>query len=492
MEPETPGAHPVPHVPHLIGGRPAEAADGAAFETRDPHDAALLATVARGSAADAARAVAAARTAFDEGPWPRMSGRERAAVLHRVADAVDAHAEELAALETRDGGKTVRQTRHADLPRTAHNLRFFADYAALAGNEAYPDADLLSYTLYPPAGVVAAIGPWNAPLMLATWKIAPALAFGNTVVLKPAPQTPLTAARFGQLALEAGLPPGVLNVVHGFGGDEVAGALTGDPRVDRITFTGSTATGRRVLAAAAAGLTPVSAELGGKSANVVFADADLDVAVPASLRAVFAGSGQVCLAGSRLFVQRAILPEFLERFTAGAKALVVGDPKDPRTDLGPLIEQRHLDKVHGYVELARQEGGTVVLGGSRPADPDLAAGFYYPPTVITGLDNTSRCAQEEIFGPVEVVIPFDTEDEALRLANASPYGLAGMLFTTDLDRAHRMAARWRAGTVWVNCFFERDLRLPFGGEGWSGLGREGGRYSREFFTEPRAVTLRVR
>jgi len=481
-----------PHVPHLIGGQDVQASSDQAFETRNPHDDSLLATVARGTAEDGRRAIDAARTAFDDGPWPQLTARERARVLHRLADLVDEHADELAELEIADGGKTRHQARHADLPRVSHNFRFFADYAALAANEAYPDGALLSYTLSPPAGVVSAIGPWNAPLMLASWKIAPALAFGNTVVLKPAPQTPLSAARFGQLALEAGLPPGVLNIVHGFGGDEVAGALTSDPRVDRITFTGSTATGRQVLAAAAANLTPVSAELGGKSANVVFADADLDVAVPASLRAIFAGAGQVCLAGSRLFVQREILTEFLDRFVAGAAELVVGNPADDRTQLGPLISQPQLDRVHGYVELAERDGGKVLLGGSRSTDPELAAGFYYLPTVITGLENSSRVAQEEIFGPVELVIPFDDEEEALRLANDSTYGLAGMLFTSNLDRAHRMAARWRAGMVWINCFFERDLRLPFGGERDSGLGREGGQYSREFFTDPRAVTVRVR
>jgi aminomuconate-semialdehyde/2-hydroxymuconate-6-semialdehyde dehydrogenase len=478
-------------VSHLIGEAPVEADDGRAFETRDPHDGSLLALVARGGAQDAARAVGAARSAFDDGPWPRMTAKERARILHSVADAVDAEAEQLALLETRDSGKTIRHARHADLPRVSSNLRFFADFAALAGDQAYPDGGFLSYTVHPAAGVVAAVSPWNAPLMLASWKIAPALAFGNTVVLKPAPQTPLTASRFGELALAAGLPPGVLNIVHGYGG-EAGEALINDPRVDRITFTGSSVTGRRVLAAAAANLTPVSAELGGKSANIVFDDADLDVAVPDSIRAIFGGNGQVCLAGSRLFVQRGILPDFLERFLAAARDLVLGDPKSPLTDIGPLIEPRHLDKVHGYVELAAEEGGEVVLGGHRRTGPGFDGGSYYPPTVVTGLDNGTRTAQEEIFGPVEVVIPFDTEQEALRMANDNPYGLAGALFTCDLDRAHRMAAHWRAGTVWVNCFFERDLRLPFGGEGISGVGREGGEYSREFFTEPRAVTMRIR
>ena len=482
----------VTEVRHLIGGDWVAASDGATFETRDPHDGSLLGTVPRGTADDGEAAITAARTAFDDGPWPRMSPKERAKILHAVADKVDEHREELALIETRDGGKSINQSLHAEIPRVAHNLRFFADYVSMAANEAYQDGDLLSYVLYPPAGVVSAISPWNAPLMLATWKIAPALAFGNTTVLKPAPQTPLTAHRFAQLALEAGLPEGVLNVVHGFGGEAVAGPLTADPRVDRITFTGSSATGVRILQAAAVNHTPVSAEMGGKSANIVFDDADLDVAVPMAIRAIFGGNGQVCLSGSRLLVQNSIMDEFLDRFTEEAKKLTVGDPKDPSNFLGPLIEQRHLEKVHGYVELAQEEGGKVVTGGSRLTDDARAKGFYYPPTVITGLTNDSRTAREEIFGPVETVLGFDTEDEALRIANDSPYGLAGILFTDNLNRAHRMAARWKAGTVWINTFFERDLRLPFGGEGSSGLGREGGQYSREFFTEPRAVTIRLR
>jgi aminomuconate-semialdehyde/2-hydroxymuconate-6-semialdehyde dehydrogenase len=479
-------------IEHFIGGKQVPASDGRTFESRDPHDGTLLATVARGTAQDAERAIASAREAFESGPWPQMSPKERAKILHAVADAVDAHRPDIAELETRDGGKTITQSLHAEIPRVAHNLRFFADYAAMVPNEAYPDGGLLSYTLYPPAGVVSAISPWNAPLMLATWKVAPALAFGNTCVLKPAPQTPITAAWFAELAIGAGLPEGVLNVVHGFGGDEVAGPLTTDPRVDRITFTGSSATGAKVMAAAAPNMTPVSAELGGKSANIVFDDADLDVAVPTSVKAVFAGNGQVCLAGTRLLVQRGIHDEFLSRFITEAGKLAVGDPKRTDTFMGPLIEQQHLDKVHGYVELARSEGGEVVTGGQRLTGADHGAGFYYPPTVITGLTNSARAAREEIFGPVQTVIPFDTEEEALAIANDTPYGLAGILNTTNLDRAHRMAARWKAGMVWINCFFERDLRLPFGGEGISGKGREGGQYSREFFTEPRAVTLRLR
>lgn len=479
-------------VRHLIGGQWRDASDGATFETRDPHDGSLLGTAPRGTTADGQAALDAARRAFDEGPWPQMAPKERAAILRQVADAVDAHRSELAELETRDGGKTITQSLHAEIPRVAHNLRFFADYVSMAANEAYPDGDLFSYVLYPPAGVVSAISPWNAPLMLATWKIAPALAFGNTVVLKPAPQTPLTAHRFAQLATEAGLPEGVLNVVFGYGAEAVAGPLTTSPQVDRITFTGSSATGAKILAAAAPNHTPVSAEMGGKSASIVFADADLDIAVPMALRAIFGGNGQVCLSGSRLLVQREIREEFLERFVAEAEKLTIGDPKSPDTFLGPLIEDAHRQKVHGYVELAQTEGGQILTGGQPVTSPGLDQGFYYPPTVIAGLTNAARAAREEIFGPVETVLDFADEEEAMRIANDSPYGLAGMLFTTNLDRAHRMARRWRAGTVWINTFFERDLRLPFGGEGASGLGREGGQYSRDFFTEPRAVTIRLR
>jgi aminomuconate-semialdehyde/2-hydroxymuconate-6-semialdehyde dehydrogenase len=479
-------------IGHLIGGRWVNSSSDDQFQTRNPHDGSLVATVARGTAEDGRAAIAAARSAFDDGPWPRMTPRQRQKVLHDVADAIDAHGDELARIETRDAGKTITQARHAEIPRAAHNLRFFADYAAGCADECYPDGGLLSYTLHPAAGVVAAISPWNAPLLLSTWKVAPALAFGNTVVLKPAPQAPLSAARFGELALAAGLPDGVLNIVHGYGEEEVAGPLVADPRVDRITFTGSSATGARILAAAAPNLTPVSAELGGRSATIVFDDVDLDIAVPIAVRAVFAGNGQVCVAGSRLLVHRRILGEFTDRFVEQAQQLPVGDPADPATFVGPLIEQRHLDKVSRYVELAQQEGGQVLTGGFRLTDDEHAAGFYYPPTVITGLTNADRAVREEIFGPVETILSFDTEDQAIAIANDSPYGLAGILLTDNLDRAHSLASRWRAGTVWVNCFFERDLRLPFGGEGRSGVGREGGRYSRDFFTEPRAVSIRQR
>lgn len=488
----TPSANgnPIAQVDHLIGSDWVPSQSGERFETRDPHDDSLLGSVAAGGAAEAGAAVEAARRAFDDGPWPRMRAEERQRLLHAFADLVDRDAAELALLDTRDMGKPIRESRGFDLPRVSRNLRFFADYAAIAPSEAYPDGTRFAYVLYPPAGVAVAISPWNFPAMQASWKIAPALAFGNTVVLKPAEQSPLSAARLGALALEAGLPEGVLNIVQGFGPDAAGEALTTDPRVDRITFTGETATGRAVAAAAARNLTPLSAELGGRSANVVFADADPEAAIGGAIRAIFTNNGEICLAGSRLLVQRSIHDEFVERFAVATAGLRVGDPKDEDTVVGPLVERRHVEKVDGYVHLGLAEGGRLVCGGGPPPDPALADGHYYAPTILDAMDNSMRAAREEIFGPVQAIIAFDTEEEALQIANDSPYGLAGMLWTSNLDRAHRMVQSWRTGMVWVNCFFERDLRLPFGGEKASGIGREGGPHSREFFTDPRAVVIR--
>lgn len=345
-------------VDHLIGDEWVPSADSARFQSFDPHDGSLLAEVAAGGKAEADRAIAAARKAFDEGPWPGMSTIERKRLLHAFADLVEENTEELALLDTRDMGKPFRESRDHDIPRVSRNLRFFADYADLVGSEAYRQGPLFSYVVYAPAGVVVAISPWNFPAMQASWKVAPALAFGNTVVLKPAEQSPLSAARLGELALEAGLPPGVLNVVQGFGPDAVGEALTRDPRIDRITFTGESGTGKLIMAAAAPNLTPVSFELGGKSANVVFSDCDLDAAVAGAVRAIFSNNGEICLAGSRLLVEKPILDEFTERFVAATEALRVGDPKDPATDVGPLVEQRHWEKVDSYVQLALEEGGS--------------------------------------------------------------------------------------------------------------------------------------
>ncbi len=470
---------------HIIDGEEVKSASDATFASVDPYTRQQWAEIALGDATDAAHAVAAARRAFDEGPWPRLGYGERGRILHRLADLIEAHADELGMADTRDMGKPISQSRGNDVPRSAANFRFFADHARLATAEVLPmDSGHHTYTRFEPAGVVAAIAPWNFPLMLETWKIAPALAWGNTVVLKPAEDTPVSATILGRLAIQAGMPPGVLNVVHGYGPDSAGQALTENPAVDRITFTGESGTGRIIAQAAAANLTPVSLELGGKGANVVFADADLDVAVEWSVKAIFTNTGQVCLAGSRLYVQRDIYDEFLRRFTAAAEDMVIGDPKQETTQIGPLASQEHYRKVRGYVETIESERGCIVTGG-------LGEGWGVLPTVVTGLGQQARCSREEIFGPVAVVIPFDTEAEAIRLANDTRYGLNAMLFTENLHRAHRVSAALRAGTVWVNCFFIRDLRAPFGGVADSGIGREGGTFSREFFTEPKAVVMHI-
>lgn len=472
-------------IPHVIGGREIESADGKRFESVNPYTQKPWAEVALGGRTEADRAVAAARQAFDEGPWPKMGYGERGKILYRLAELLEKHAEELSAADTNDMGKPISDLRTRDVPRSAHNFRFFADYARLSAAERFPtDTGHHVYTRYEPAGVVVAIAPWNFPLMLETWKIAPPLSWGNTVVLKPAEDTPASAALMARLALEAGMPPGVLNVVHGYGPEAVGQFLTESPQIDRITFTGESATGRAIARAASANLVPVSFELGGKGANIVFADADLDKAVSWSIRAIFSNAGQVCLAGSRLFVEEPIYERFIGRFVKAAEAMVMGDPADPKTQVGPLSSETHFRKVSGYLDAIRQEGGTVLTGG-------VGKGWSVKPTVVVEAPLKSRAWCEEIFGPVVMARRFGSEEEAVRIANDTPYGLNAMVFTENLRRAHRVSAVLNAGTVWVNCFFVRDLRAPFGGVGDSGIGREGGAYSREFCTEPKAVVMEI-
>jgi aminomuconate-semialdehyde/2-hydroxymuconate-6-semialdehyde dehydrogenase len=473
-------------VTHLIGGREMDSANGATFASRDPHDNSFLAEVALGGSAEVDLAVAAARQAFKEGPWARMGAAERGILLRRLADLIDANAVELAFLEARDVGRPFHELLARDIPRSAHNFRFFADQADGTSEERLDSPTASIRVRYEAAGVVAAISPWNFPLMLASWKVAPALAYGNTVVLKPAEQSPLTAFRLGQLARDAGLPPGVLNVVHGEGPGSAGEALTRHPDVCRITFTGESATGRSIMAAAAENLTPVSFELGGKSPNVVFADADLELAARETIRGSFWNAGQVCVAGSRVYVERAVYEEFLDRLAILADGLEVGDPLAPGTVVGPLIAPQHRDRVEARIAESVRDARVIRRGG-RPEDPSLAAGNYLEPTIIADLPNSALCMREEIFGPLLAAAPFDGQEEAVRLANDSPYGLSAMLFTGDSVRAQRVSDQLRAGTVWVNCFYNRDLRVPFGGMGASGIGREGGSHSRDFFTEPKAV-----
>ena len=472
-------------IPHIIDGREVESADGNRFETVNPWTRAAWAEVALGSYTDAERAVAAARRAFDQGPWPRMGFNERGAILHRFADLIEKQSQALSESDTRDMGKPITDMRTKDVPRSAMNFRFFADHARLTAAETFPaDSGHHIYTRYEPAGVFAAITPWNFPLMLETWKIAPPLAWGNTIVLKPAEDTPASATLLAKLALEAGMPHGVLNVVHGFGPGSVGQALTESPDIDRITFTGESDTGRAIARAAAAHLTPVSLELGGKGANIVFADANLDSAVSWSIKAIFSNAGQVCLAGSRLFVEASIFDEFLTSFVSFAEALTIGDPMQKETQIGPLASEQHFRKVSSYFDTISENGGKILTGG-------IGDGWIIRPTVVVGAPRTARVCREEIFGPVVTVTPFRSEAEAIELANDTPYGLNAMAFTENLRRAHRVSAALKAGTVWVNCFFIRDLRTPFGGVGDSGIGREGGTFSREFCTEPKAVVIEI-
>lgn len=474
----------LPFFGHVIDGVESSPSVGDRFDSIDPWTRLPWAHAALGGRAEADAAVAAARRAFDEGPWPRMGFGERGPLLHRLADLLEERCDELASADSHDMGKPLAQARQ-DVARSATNFRFFADHARLSTGEALPiDADHHSYTRFEPAGVVSAIAPWNFPMMLETWKIAPALAWGNTVVLKPAEDTPASATIMARLAVEAGLPPGVFNVVQGYGPDSAGQALTENPDVDRITFTGESGTGRAIAKAAAANLIPVSLELGGKGANIVFSDADLGNAVSWSIQAIFRNAGQVCLAGSRLFVQRDIYDEFLERYIDAAERLVIGDPAAEGTEFGPLASEEHYTKVCRYLDLVESEGGKIRTGG-------LGEGWVVRPTVVTDLTDSSRLVCEEIFGPVVAVLPFDSEREAVARANNTRYGLNAMVFTENLSRAHRVAAQLTAGTVWVNCFFIRDLRAPFGGVGDSGIGREGGNFSREFFTEPKAVVMQI-
>jgi aminomuconate-semialdehyde/2-hydroxymuconate-6-semialdehyde dehydrogenase len=478
-------------VRHFIDGEWADSADSATFESVSPIDNTVIARVARGANADADRAVDAARRAFDHGPWPRMNPAARKKIMHAAAALIEERLEEFAAAETRDMGKPISESRTKDVPRAAYNLRFFADFAEHTHTETYakPWDNVMTYTLREPAGVSACISPWNFPLMLETWKVAPALAFGNTVILKPAEQSPLTASLLAQAFADAGMPPGVFNVVQGFGPGEAGERLTEHPGVDLVTFTGESATGRLIMAKAAGTLKRCSFELGGKSAAIVMADADLDRAVPGTIDGIFRNQGEVCLAGSRLFVQRPIYDEFCARYVAAAQNLVVGDPREPATQVGPLVSREHLDKVLSYIQLGEQEGAKLLTGGHRLTGGPLADGNYVAPTVFADVENSGRISQEEIFGPVQVIAPFDDVDEAIALANDSRYGLAGMIWTTSLDTAHKVAREVRTGTMWVNCFFIRDLRAPFGGMKDSGIGREGGLHSEEFFTEAKAVVL---
>ena len=424
----------------------------------------------------------AARAAFDT--WGRTPPKERAEALHRVADLVEERVPQLAAVETRDNGSLLRSMTNSVMPRVARNFRFFADQLMELGDEAFEMNAFVSRTEWDPSGVTVVITPWNAPLMLATWRIAPALAAGNSVVAKPPEWAPLTASMLADITRDAGLPDGAFNVVQGIG-EEAGAALTAHPGVDRIAFTGSIETGKLVAAAAAANLTPASLELGGKSPFVAFADADLDAVVKQAVNQ-FDNAGQVCLAGTRLIVERSMHDAFLERFLEAAAAIVQGDPRDGTTDIGPLITREHFERVDGFVQRAKADGATVLLGGGPNEE---LGGLYYRPTLFADVPEGAEVLRKEVFGPVLTLQTFEDEEEAIALANDTEYGLAAILYTGDRERAERVSERLVAGTVWVNCFFVRDLRAPFGGSRSSGIGREGGVYSFDFYADVKNVCM---
>jgi len=469
---------------HLIGGRFVPSLDGSTFTALDPSTNAPLVEVADGKAQDIDAAVRAAKYAFDHGPWPRMKASERARVLRRIADAVRAHAEELIELEVRDIGMPIDQMGGL-AERSAQNFEYYAGVVTeLHGRSFQVGEEFINYTIRKPVGVAGLIMPWNAPLMLSTWRIAPCLAAGNTIVLKPAEWSPLSSTRLAELFDEAGLPEGVFNLVHGFG--ETAGApLSSHPDVRLICFTGESATGSLVIAAGAPGLKRSSVELGGKSPVVIFGDADPDLAVDAALAQVFTMNGQRCTAGSRLLVERSLYHRIVTDVAERARHIRVGDPFDRRTELGPLIHPEHWERVMGYIDSARAEGASILAGGERP--PELPDGNFLQATVIGDVTPEMRVFREEIFGPVLVCTPFDTEMEAIELANATPYGLAAYIWTSDLSRGHRVAHAIEAGMSWINSQNVRDLRVPFGGVKASGIGREGGDYAFDFYCDVEVV-----
>ncbi|HXL87689.1 MAG TPA: aldehyde dehydrogenase [Streptosporangiaceae bacterium] len=458
---------------HWIGGRRVSSA--ATFTDLSPIDESPIAEIARGGPAEVDAAVHAARHAFPA--WAATPPAERAAILHAIADGIEERVPELAEVETLDNGGLLRSHQRSVMPRAAHNFRFFADWLGQLDGGQLEIRGHREQVSWCPSGVTAIVTPWNAPLMLATWRIAPALAAGNTVVAKPPEWAPLTASLLADITRDAGLPDGVLNVVQGLG-TEAGAPLVAHPDVARVCFTGSVATGRQVAAAAGAQLTPVSLELGGKSPLIVFADADLDLAVQHAV-GQYDNAGQVCLAGSRLLVETPVAAEFLERFTTAVLRLRVGDPRQEATDIGPLIARRHLERVDGYVRRAVAAGACAVVGGGAVG----GGGLYYRPTLLTGAAPGAEILTEEVFGPVLTMQTFSGEAEAVALANSTRYGLAATLFTGDQARAARVSDQLVAGTVWVNCFFVRDLRAPFGGAGLSGIGREGGTWSFDFYSD---------
>lgn len=483
-------------IKHFINGEYVGSANGKTFDDVTPVTGEVIAKVHEAGRDEVDQAVMAAKNALN-GEWGAMTLNDRVELLYKIADGIDARFDEFLQAECADTGKPFSLASHIDIPRGAANFKVFADTVKNVPSEAFematPDGTgALNYSVRVPQGVIAVISPWNLPLLLMTWKVGPALACGNTVVVKPSEETPLTTALLGEVMNDVGVPKGVYNVVHGFGGDSAGAFLTEHPDVDAITFTGETVTGEIIMRAASVGSRPVSSEMGGKNPGIVFADCDMDKAIEGTLRSVFANCGQVCLGTERVFVERPIFDEFVGRLKEGAEALTLGRPEDKATNMGPLISKGHREKVLSYCDKAVEEGATVVTGGGIPDMGEaLKEGAWVEPTIWTGLADDATVIREEIFGPCCHVRPFDSEEEVIKLANDSEYGLAAAIWTENTSRAHRVARQIDAGIIWVNSWFLRDLRTPFGGMKRSGIGREGGVHSLGFYTELKNICVKL-
>jgi phenylacetaldehyde dehydrogenase len=476
----------------LIDGKWVAAASGKTFQTYDPATEEPLAEVPAGEKEDVDRAVRAARQAFETGPWRRMTPSERGRAMWKLADLIEARTEEFAQLETLDNGKPLSVARVADIPLVVDHFRYYAGWATKVEGEtipvSVPGQRMLNYTLREPVGVVGQIIPWNFPLLMAAWKLGPALACGNTVVLKPAEQTPLSALRLGELLDEAGIPPGVVNIVTGFG-ESAGAAIAAHPDIDKVAFTGSTEIGHEIMRAAAGNLKRVSLELGGKSPNIVFADADLDAAAVGAASAIYFNHGQCCCAGSRLFIEHKVYDALMPRLVEFSDKIKLGPGMDPATEMGPLVSSEQFERVNRYLAAGKQEGARVAAGGGRPKN--LSKGYFVAPTVFTDVGAQMKIVREEIFGPVVCAIPFKDPDEVAAAGNDTAYGLAAAVWTRDIEKAHRMAEMLKAGTVWINCYNMFDAASPFGGYKQSGFGREMGKAALEMYTQIKSVWVNL-
>ncbi len=476
----------------LIDGKWVAAESGKTFETTNPATEEVLSKVAEGSKADVDKAVKAARKAVEDGPWRKMSAAHRARLLYKLADEIEKRADEFAQLETLDNGKPIRESRYVDVVQTVETFRYYAGWVTkLEGETTNVNNDFFTYTLREPVGVVGQIIPWNFPLLMAAWKLGPALACGNAVILKPAEQTPLTALRLGELACEVGIPDGVLNIITGFGPNAAGSAISEHMDIDKVAFTGEDKTGKKIVEASLGNLKRVSLELGGKAPNIVFADADIDAAVKGAIMGIFFNQGQVCCAGSRLFLEKGIHDEFMTKLTERVSKMKQGNGLDENTQIGPQVSRDQQQRILNYCEIGKKEGAKLVCGGESYKDGELAKGYFVKPTIFDGVSNTMQIAQEEIFGPVLSVIPFSNMEQVAEEANKVQFGLSGAVWTQDVKKAHKFASHIKAGTIWVNCYNMFDPQMPFGGYKMSGYGRELGKHSIELYTNIKSVWVNL-